>query len=91
MEVMKTFKDKQFSLAIADPPYGIGMDGGNVGYKGFNDFAKKNWDSEIPGKEYFEELTISKININCSTRTEGYGYDKRDITKFDNIEIIIDE
>ena len=26
MEVMKTFKDKQFSLAIVDPPYGIGMD-----------------------------------------------------------------
>ena len=23
IEVMKTFKDKQFSLAIIDPPYGI--------------------------------------------------------------------
>ena len=23
MEVMKTFKDKHFSLAIFDPPYGI--------------------------------------------------------------------
>ena len=40
------------------------MDGGNVGYKGFNDFAKKNWDSEIPGKEYFEELfRVSKNQI----------------------------
>ena len=27
MKVMKTFKDKQFSLAIIDPPYGIGEDG----------------------------------------------------------------
>ena len=27
MEVMKTFKDKQFELAICDPPYGIGIDG----------------------------------------------------------------
>ena len=26
LEVMKTFKDKQFSLAIIDPPYGIGAD-----------------------------------------------------------------
>lgn len=56
MEVMKTFKDKQFDLAIVDPPYGIGMDGGNVGYKGFNNFDKKGWDKEIPSKDYFEEL-----------------------------------
>ena len=56
MQVMKTFKDKQFSLAICDPPYGIGMDGGNVGYKGSNNFDKKGWDKEIPSKDYFEEL-----------------------------------
>ena len=30
---------------VTDPPYGIGMDGGNVGYKGFNDFQKKDWDT----------------------------------------------
>ena len=29
---------------VTDPPYGIGMDGGNVGYKGFNNFEKLNWD-----------------------------------------------
>ena len=29
MEVMKTFKDKQFSLAIIDPPYGIGASSKN--------------------------------------------------------------
>ena len=33
---------------LTDPPYGIGMSGGNVGYKGFNDFERKEWDSETP-------------------------------------------
>ena len=44
--------------------YGIGMDGGNVGYKGFNNFEKKNWDKEIPSKEYFEQLfRVSKNQV----------------------------
>ena len=38
MLALKEMKDNQFDLAIVDPPYGIGMDGGNVGYKGFNNF-----------------------------------------------------
>lgn len=64
LEVMKTFKDKQFDLAIIDPPYGIGMDGGNVGYKGFNNFEKKDWDKEIPSNEYFAELfRVSKNHV----------------------------
>jgi site-specific DNA-methyltransferase (adenine-specific) len=33
---------------ITDPPYGIGMDGGNVGYKGFNDFERLGWDKTPP-------------------------------------------
>jgi len=61
---MKQCEDKQFDLAIVDPPYGIGMDGGNVGYKGFNNFEKKGWDKAIPEQEYFEELfRISKNQI----------------------------
>lgn len=36
---------------VTDPPYGIGMDGGNVGYKGFNEFDKKDWDKEPPSAE----------------------------------------
>ena len=56
MEAMREMPDKAFSLAVCDPPYGIGMDGGNVGYKGFNDFTKKDWDKTIPEKEYFEQL-----------------------------------
>ena len=41
LEIMRGFKDNEFDLAIVDPPYGIGMDGGNVGYKGFNNFEKR--------------------------------------------------
>lgn len=64
MDGMKQFPDKYFELAIVDPPYGIGMDGGNVGYKGSNNFEKKNWDQAIPPQEYFEELKrVSKNQI----------------------------
>ena len=58
MEYMKDCADNSFDLAIVDPPYGIGMSGGNVGYqKGFNNLARKEWDKEIPSREYFNELT----------------------------------
>lgn len=64
MDLMKTFKDKEFDLAIVDPPYGIGIDGGNIGYKGFNNFEKKDWDKEIPSNEYFAELfRVSKNQV----------------------------
>ena len=56
MEYMKKMKDKEYDLALVDPPYGINMDGGNVGYKGFNNFIKKEWDKKIPDKKYFSEL-----------------------------------
>ena len=69
MEVMKTFKDKQFSLAIVDPPYGIGDT-----FIGFSSGAKKGklervhkemkWDDNIPSAEYFAELKrVSKKQI----------------------------
>ena len=61
---LKRFADNYFDLAIVDPPYGIGMDGGNVGYKGFNNFEKKDWDKEIPSNEYFAELfRVSKNQV----------------------------
>ena len=56
MDGMREFPDKYFDPAIVDPPYGIGMDGGNVGYKGFNTFKKKGWDHSIPPQSYFDEL-----------------------------------
>jgi site-specific DNA-methyltransferase (adenine-specific) len=64
LEALRQTPDNYYSLAVCDPPYGIGMDGGNVGYKGFNNFEKKNWDKEIPSNEYFEELfRVSKNQI----------------------------
>ena len=60
MEVMKTFKDKQFSLAIIDPPYGLGMDGQKEDVKQGRQIRKahdfKGWDNAIPSEEYFIEL-----------------------------------
>ena len=68
MEVMKTFKDKQFDLAIVDPPYGIGA--GSVNFqsgtrKRPSKFHKVNdWDDAIPLEEYWKELfRISKNQI----------------------------
>jgi len=62
MELMARYPDKYFDLAIVDPPYGIGMDGGKIG-KGKN-LAKKNWDNQTPNKEYFDELfRVSKNQI----------------------------
>lgn len=64
MQLMARYPDNYFDLAIVDPPYGIGMSGGNVGYKGFNNLERKNWDSSIPNKEYFKELfRVSKNQI----------------------------
>ena len=61
MEYMKTCKDNEFDLAIVDPPYGVGMDGGNIGK---SNYIKKEWDSGIPEKKYFQELfRISKNQI----------------------------
>ena len=65
MEVMKTFKDKQFDLAIVDPPYGIGankMTLGNGRRKIFR--GSEDWDAESPTPEYFNELLrVSKNQI----------------------------
>ena len=68
MEVMKTFKDKQFDLAIVDPPYGIDINsqsqgkGGGVARK--IDYTKKGWDKTAPEIIYFNELQrVSKNQI----------------------------
>ena len=74
MEVMKTFKDKQFDLAIVDPPYGIDADNKNNGKNSdrhekmskakINTYKKTNWDKTIPNDEYFTELKrVSKKQI----------------------------
>ena len=66
-DVMKDIPDKFFSLAITDPPYGIGFDGQKVstskhGGRKLHDF--KGWDNSTPDENYFNELfRISKNQI----------------------------
>jgi len=60
MAIMKTFKDKEFDLAIVDPPYGIGISGNPFRQK----HKKQTWDNAIPNEEYFIELKrVSKNQI----------------------------
>lgn len=68
MEYMAGLPDKVFDLAIVDPPYGRGEDGGtnrNHGVKQKNGavlqcldggYKAKAWDKEPPSPEYFAEL-----------------------------------
>lgn len=68
MEYMAGCADKAFELAIVDPPYGIGEDGGdkkrNRGYSKVVNLEKKNWDNNTPKQEYFDELfRVSKNQI----------------------------
>ena len=49
----------KFDLMLTDPPYGINMDGGNVGYKGNNNFEKKNWDQSAPNPLLLQGLLLS--------------------------------
>lgn len=55
---MKTLPDKYFSLAVCDPPFGIGEDGGKARTRGSKrtNGIKKQWDKERPSKEYFFQL-----------------------------------
>jgi site-specific DNA-methyltransferase (adenine-specific) len=76
MEAMAKMPDNAFELAIVDPPYGIDLakngnnskEWGLSEAKGFTfikkEYTQKDWDSEIPSKEYFAELKrVSKNQI----------------------------
>lgn len=69
LEVMKQIPDKSIDLVITDPPYGIGIANKHtLSIKGASDsvkeFSKKEWDTFIPTKEYFDEIIrISKNQI----------------------------
>jgi site-specific DNA-methyltransferase (adenine-specific) len=67
MELMQGYPDKHFDLAIVDPPYGLGEDGGKFrGRKGQGHrvHPKKGWYTSPPPPEYFEELRrVSKHQI----------------------------
>lgn len=63
LNALKKMKDKEFDLAIVDPPYGIEVNkmtlgGGKYKNKG------KSWDSQTPPQEYFDELfRVSKNQV----------------------------
>jgi len=68
LEAMKAMPDNAYDLAIVDPPYGIGEDGGTNGTRGkmakSKVYASKGWDKEPPSFEYFNELKrVSKNQI----------------------------
>ncbi len=80
MVLMARYPDKHFDLAIVDPPYGLGFDGEvssmtispNMNSerkkrwngRKVNKYEKKEWDKEIPTKEYWNELfRVSKNQI----------------------------
>lgn len=56
IEFMRTLPDKSFSLAIADPPYGIDAANMNMGSGKNHNWTKKDWDTHIPMDEFFHEL-----------------------------------
>jgi len=70
MEYMATCKDKQFDLAIVDPPYGLNIANMNMGVgKSPKCSSIKNrkwnssdWDKDAPSMDYFKE--IQRISIN---------------------------
>ena len=63
MEFMSRYPDKFFELAIVDPPYGINFAKTHTG-NGWTVRDSKDWDKEIPPKEYFDELfRVSKNQV----------------------------
>jgi len=72
MALMARYPDNYFDLAIVDPPYGIGEDGGKVrvkknrpnSYLSKPKHEKKNWDKYCPDDDYFREMfRVSKNQI----------------------------
>ena len=65
LQALRAMQDKQFDLAIVDPPYGIGdkFKGGKTGKMNFNEIVNKDWD-KVPPVEYWEQLfRVSKNQI----------------------------
>src|SRR5690349_1869372 len=79
MEFMKDCKDKEFDLAIVDPPYGIDHNNGVGRYEKWNNPQHK-WDEFCPDDFYFKELIrVSKNQIiwganhyDCLPKTKGF-------------------
>lgn len=78
VEVLKSFEDNYFDLAICYYPYGIGMsswknESNGDGSEKQRDLqkvvktldTKKDWDSGIPQKEYWEQLFRVSEKSSC--------------------------
>lgn len=52
--------DKYFELAVVDPPYGIGMDGGQIWT---SHYQKKDWDKRPPRNYFCELMRVAKNQI----------------------------
>lgn len=76
MTALREMGDNQFDLAIVDPPYGRGEDGGTNRCHAVKQrngkrllctdggYSKKRWDSNTPDSDYFRELLrVSKHQI----------------------------
>ncbi len=65
MEVMATYHDRYFDLAIVDPPYGINASEMTMGSGTKKKWTKgKKWDLKAPEPEYWNELfRVSKNQI----------------------------
>lgn len=61
MDVMSRYPDNYFDLAVVDPPYGIGEDGGKNHSRGklakSKKYTPKDWDKKIPDSFFFKELS----------------------------------
>jgi site-specific DNA-methyltransferase (adenine-specific) len=63
MDLLRRTPDNYYSLALVDPPYGIGYSGRD-GQKTIKYDNSKQWDKETPTQEYFDELfRVSKNQI----------------------------
>ena len=63
LQALKAMQDKQFDLAIVDPPYGIGANKEKP-HNGWKDYGIKHWDNKTPDETFFNELRrVSKNQI----------------------------
>lgn len=74
---MKHYPDKFFDLAVVDPPYGIGESGGK-NRRGKSRHERKNWDTDPPSQDYFDELF--RVSRNQIIWGANYFIDKIEVT-----------
>jgi len=94
MDYMKDLPDNAFDLAIVDPPYGIGEDGGKRrikkdrpnSYTNKLKYAKKNWDIKPPSNYFKELFRVSRNQI-----IWGGNFFVEEISKNSNCWIIWDK